>query len=278
MRGDAARIHAHGAAFIVGRRPAGGADAGPCRPANWGADIAVARRSASACRWAAAARTPPTWRRRDEFKRSLPGRLVGVSVDAHGRRPTAWRMQTREQHIRREKATSNICTAQVLLAVIAEHVRGLPRAEPARIAQRAARPPRSSPGGGPVGVTVRTEAAFDTLCLDTGAATAGPAAARAARHEPAPLPRMGDTAIGISLDETTTRDDLRARGPRSRRRAQASPDVDAPRRRHRDDDPGRACAHQPYLTHPVFNTHHSETEMLRYLRGLADKDLALDRR
>ncbi len=103
-------------------------------PGEFGADIAVGTPSASACRWASAARTPATWRSAPGLERQLPGRLVGVSVDADGRPAYRLALQTREQHIRREKATCNICTAQVLLAVIAGDVRRLPR--PGRAAAR----------------------------------------------------------------------------------------------------------------------------------------------
>jgi glycine dehydrogenase len=112
-----ARAHAAGALVVVATDLLALTLLTP--PGELGADIAVGSASASACRWATAGRTPPSWPPRDEHKRIMPGRLVGVSRDAPGQPGYAAALQTREQHIRREKATSNICTAQVLLAVMA---------------------------------------------------------------------------------------------------------------------------------------------------------------
>jgi len=214
---------------------------------------------------------------RDEFKRSMPGRLVGVSVDVHGNPAYRLALQTREQHIRREKATSNICTAQVLLAVMASMYAvyhgplGLKR-----IAQRVASYTAILDAGlKAMGCRVVTPQAFDTITVDTGNAT--DAIIARALADGANLRRLSDTQVGIALDETTTRDDIAALwrwfAPAgtvlpavAALEAGIEPLIPAPLRRTSD-----------FLTHPVFHRHHSETEMLRYLRSLADKDLALDR-
>ena len=213
---------------------------------------------------------------RDEFKRSMPGRLVGVTVDADGNPAYRLALQTREQHIRREKATSNICTAQVLLAVIAAMYAvyhgpaGLTRDRAARAPARRA---TLKAGLERAGFTVPTAAFFDTITVATGARTAeiharGVAAGVNFRH-------VSDTVIGLSVDETTTPADVAARGARLRRRPRrASPR--STRRQPRLCRPGLART-SAFLTHPTFNRYHCETEMLRYLRRLADRDIALDR-
>ena len=214
---------------------------------------------------------------RDDFKRSMPGRLVGVSVDSHGQPAYRLALQTREQHIRREKATSNICTAQVLLAVIASMYavyhgpKGLER-----IARRVASYTAIlSQGLQELGHKVLTLHAFDTLTVETGAATddiIGRALAAGAN-----LRKVSPQHVGIALDETTTRDDLLALWSWFAAPGQALPDITRHEKGIESLIPEGLRRTSAYLTHPVFNSHHSETEMLRYLRSLADKDLALDR-
>ncbi|RYY98984.1 MAG: glycine dehydrogenase, partial [Comamonadaceae bacterium] len=213
---------------------------------------------------------------RDAYKRSLPGRLVGVSVDVHGAPAYRLALQTREQHIRREKATSNICTAQVLPAVVASMYAvyhgpdGL-----ARIAERVARFTGILAAGlAEIGFTAREAATFDTLSFHTGAATEA-LAARARAHG-ANLRVYWQEWICVSLDETTTRADIELLW-----RIFAGDDAGLPSFQAHEG----AAARIPqalrrtsgFLTHPVFNTHKSETAMLRYIRSLSDKDLALDR-
>ena len=217
---------------------------------------------------------------RDEFKRSMPGRLVGVSVDTHGAPAYRLSLQTREQHIRREKATSNICTAQVLPAVVASMYAvyhgpdGL-----RRIAQRVASLTAVlAQGLKALGWNLRHDCAFDTLTVETGGKTAaliGDAAGRGMN-----LRRAAADAIGITLDETTTRDDVKALWEvfaEVTAQGQTLPDFAAYEAGVALMLPAELRRSSEFLTHPVFNTHHSETAMLRYLRMLADKDLALDR-
>lgn len=214
---------------------------------------------------------------RDEFKRQLPGRLVGASVDSHGNPGYRLALQTREQHIRREKATSNICTAQVLLAVIASMYavyhgpQGLKR-----IAQRVATYTAILADGlKALGHSVLTVHAFDTLTVETGDATE--AILARARADGANLRRVSPTHVGIALDETHTRDDIAAVWSWFATDGQALPEVVAFERGIETLIPEALRRSSPFLTHAVFNTHHSETEMLRYIRSLSDKDLALDR-
>ena len=213
---------------------------------------------------------------RDEFKRSMPGRLVGVSIDAHGAPAYRLALQTREQHIRREKATSNICTAQVLPAVVASMYAvyhgplGLKR-----IARRVASYTAILAAGlKDLGRTLPNESAFDTITVDTGERS--DAILQAARAAGLNLRRAAARSIGITLDETTTRGDivtlwqLFADG-------RALPGFAPFEKGVASLIPPALQRASTFLTHPVFNRYHSETEMLRYIRSLSDKDLALDR-
>ncbi|MGK6306920.1 aminomethyl-transferring glycine dehydrogenase [Variovorax sp. DT-64] len=214
---------------------------------------------------------------RDEFKRSLPGRLVGVSVDTHGRPAYRLALQTREQHIRREKATSNICTAQVLPAVVASMYAvyhgpdGL-----TRIAQRvAALTAILAQGLEQMGRELANATAFDTLTVLTGDDT--PKILDKAQAASVNLRQGLQQHLGISLDETSTRADIETlwalfvpTGTPMPRFEELSATVGA----RIPQDLRRSSA---FLAHPVFNTHKSETAMLRYIRSLSDKDLALDR-
>jgi len=214
---------------------------------------------------------------RDEYKRSMPGRLVGVSIDAHGAPAYRLALQTREQHIRREKATSNICTAQVLLAVMASMYAVYHGPEGlTRIARRVARYTAIlSAGLQQMGVKVLTPHAFDTMAVETGERTE--AVLAAARAERANLRRLSDRVVGIALDETTTRTDLAALWRWLAPAGATLPTVEALADSVDSLIPAHLQRQSAFLSHPVFHRHHSETAMLRYLRSLADKDLALDR-
>ncbi len=214
---------------------------------------------------------------RDEFKRSLPGRLVGVSVDVHGNPAYRLALQTREQHIRREKATSNICTAQVLPAVVASMYavyhgpQGL-----TRIANRVASYTAVLAAGLAQLGYQRTHAnAFDTISFKTDGATQS--IASKARQMGRNLRVAWQDYISISLDETTTRDDIVALWTIFAKDGQALPSFEGFEKGIEPLIPAELRRSSAFLTHPVFNTHHSETGMLRYIRMLSDKDLALDR-
>jgi glycine dehydrogenase len=209
---------------------------------------------------------------RDALKRALPGRIVGLSIDSRGEPAYRLALQTREQHIRREKATSNICTAQVLLAVIAsmyavyhgpEGLTHIARTVHRRAAVLAA-------GLRKLGFAPQSEAFFDTVTVDAGAKQ-GEIVARALT-EKINL-RLGARTLGIALDETTTPDDVeavwRAFGGKL-----AYAEIEAGTR---DALPAELKRSSAFLTHPVFHAHRSETELLRYMRKLSDRDLALDR-
>src|SRR6056297_185545 len=212
---------------------------------------------------------------RDSMKRAVPGRIVGVTVDSHGDRAFRLALQTREQHIRREKATSNVCTAQALLAVIASFYgvfhgpRGL-RAIAERI-HRAAH--RLASGLEAAGYAVAPEAFFDTITVECGALRG--AILSAAEAEGINLRPVGATRLGIALDEAcgpeTLRGVWRAFGlsPDAIAAAEAAPEGDR--------IPDALLRRLDYMTHPVFHMNRAETEMMRYMRRLSDRDLALDR-
>ncbi len=212
---------------------------------------------------------------RDAHRRLLPGRLVGASIDVAGRPALRLALQTREQHIRREKATSNICTAQVLLAVMAAMYATYHGPDGLRrIARRVHRLTTILADGLRAGgYHLASDAFFDTITVRTpGQADAVTAEARSRRIN---VRRIDADSVAMTLDETTTVEIVAALweafGVRS------GLDVHVLDRETRDAIPDPLVRTSGYLTHPVFNRHHSETEMLRYLRRLADKDYALDR-
>lgn len=213
---------------------------------------------------------------KDEYKRSVPGRIIGVSVDSAGNPALRMALQTREQHIRREKANSNICTSQALLANMAGFYAvyhgpvGLKR-----IADRIHRLTAIfAEGLKRVGVSVQTRHFFDTVVIDLGAKThAAYEAALAAGYN---LRHVSSSQLGVSFGETASRDDVKALWTALVGDAAKALDVDL-----LDQDRVTRLAPEllrqdAILSHPVFNAHHTETEMLRFLKKLQNKDLALD--
>ena len=206
---------------------------------------------------------------RDAHKRAMPGRIVGVSIDSHGHKAYRLSLQTREQHIRREKATSNVCTAQALLAVMASFYAVFHGPEGLRaIAQdvhlKAARLAASLRAGGYV---PEAAAFFDTLTLPVGDRQSRIMAAAVARG--INLRDVGRDRIGISVDETTTEAHLAA--------VCAAFDVPLAAPVTAPAIPEAMLRTTPYLTHPIFHMNRAESEMMRYMRRLSDRDLALDR-
>jgi len=244
-------------------------------PGEWGADVVVGNSQRFGVPLGFGGPHAGYMATRDEFKRSMPGRLVGVTVDQQGNTAYRLALQTREQHIRREKATSNICTAQVLLAVIASMYavyhgpQGLKN-----IANRVHRYTAVLADYlRTLGYTLTNESFFDTLTIRTDRAEALHAAAVANGIN---LRKIDAQHVGVSLDETTGRDTLAALWNVFGQGKEA-PDFAAVEAGVEQAFPESLARTSDYLTHPVFNRYHSETEMLRYLRSLADKDLALDR-
>ena len=240
-------------------------------PGEWGADMVVGNTQRFGVPFGFGGPHAAFLACKDGFKRSMPGRLVGVSVDAQGSAAYRLTLQTREQHIRREKATSNICTAQVLLAVMASMYAVYHGPEGLkRIARRVHRMTAILAAGLRAAGLAVNASFFDTITVRGVDATRIHAAARAARIN---LRELGADAVGITLDETVTRADLAALWALFGVRAE----VEALDATVADALPAGLARASAFLTHPVFNTHHAEHEMLRYLRSLADKDLALDR-
>jgi len=280
MRPFAEQAHAAGALFCVA------ADLLALTlleaPGAWGADIVVGNSQRFGVPFGFGGPHAAFMGCKDAFKRSMPGRLVGVSVDSQGKPAYRLTLQTREQHIRREKATSNICTAQVLLAVMASMYAvyhgpdGL-----ARIAQRVHRLTAIfAEGLKRAGLKVNGTF-FDTLAVAGVDAAAVLAAARARginlrEFSPRDVGEHAAQIVGVAFDETTTRADVETLWDVFGVQENVD-DLDAAVAAGETAIPAAVRRKTPYLTHPVFNAHHSEHEMLRYLRSLADKDLAMDR-
>ena len=208
---------------------------------------------------------------KDAYKRNMPGRIVGVSVDSHGTKAYRLSLQTREQHIRREKATSNVCTAQALLAVMASFYGVFHGPEGLKaIAQRIHRKTvRLAKGLEEAGFEVEPKAFFDTITVEVGSLQR--AVLKSAVDEGINLRPVGTTKVGISLDEATRRPVIervwRAFGI-ERKDDDLTPEYRVPDALHRQSG---------FMDHPVFHMNRAETEMMRYMRRLSDRDLALDR-
>src|SRR5437667_2482315 len=242
-------------------------------PGEFGADVAVGNTQRFGVPLGFGGPHAAYFATRDQFKRHMPGRLVGVSHDAEGRPAYRLALQTREQHIRRDKATSNICTAQVLLAVIASMYavyhgpKGL-RAIAERVHKLTS---QFANGLRALGLQISYADFFDTVCVEVESSAA---ILEHAEKAGCNLRALGPGAVGISFDETTTPRDIELlmsifRGTHVRDVADA--DLGEPPSRI----PQSAIRSSQFLTHPIFNTHDTETEMLRYLKKLESRDLSL---
>src|SRR5213080_191177 len=250
-------------------------------PGEFGADVAVGNTQRFGVPLGFGGPHAAYFATRDQYKRYMPGRLVGVSHDAEGRPAYRLALQTREQHIRRDKATSNICTAQVLLAVIAAmyavyHGPNGLRAIAQRVHDFAS---KLAQGLRQLGFKIAHENFFDTIRLELGHGSSRDLVERAARAG-CNLRAVTDHAISIALDETTTDSDIKTlmsifRGTAVRDYADENLDSSSFRIPLSQSGIGPAIRNSPFLTHPVFNTYQSETEMLRYLRRLESRDLSL---
>jgi glycine dehydrogenase len=239
-------------------------------PGEWGADIAVGNSQRFGVPLGFGGPHAAFFATRDAHKRLMPGRLIGVSRDREGRAALRMALQTREQHIRREKATSNVCTAQVLLAVMAsmyavyhgpEGIRAIAERVHGRTARLAAAL-RSR------GFTLASDTFFDTIVVDTDVATATGIHA-AARKRGINLRAVSPKRIGVALDETVSEPDLQALLDVFGATEASVPPAGL------SDLPAAHARTSPYLRHPVFHAHRSETEMLRYIRRLEARDLSL---
>ncbi len=271
----AERAHAADALVTVAADPLALALLAP--PADWGADIAVGSTQRFGVPMGYGGPHAAYFATRDEFKRQIPGRIIGVSRDAEGRPALRMALQTREQHIRREKATSNVCTAQVLLAVMASMYAVWHGPEGIlRIANRVHDMASGlAEGLRRLGHEIAHDVFFDTLRVELGAGGAEEVV-RQALAKRINLRRIDDSAVGISLGEDARLDDiddlLAAFNGGKKADFTAADLVSAAA----SSAYGEPFARQSeFLTHPVFNTYHSETEMLRYMRKLESRDLSL---
>ncbi|MBV8466541.1 MAG: glycine dehydrogenase (aminomethyl-transferring), partial [Burkholderiales bacterium] len=245
-------------------------------PASLGADIALGSAQRFGVPMGFGGPHAAFFATKDEYKRSVPGRIIGVSVDSAGNPALRMALQTREQHIRREKANSNICTSQVLLANIASLYAvyhgpvGLKR-----IANRIHRLTAIfAEGLKRVGVSVQTRRFFDTVVVDMGSkAHAAFEAAQAAGYN---LRHVSSSQLGVSFSERATRDDVKALWTALVGDAARGLDVELLDQERVCRLPEAVLRTDDILTHPVFNAHHTETEMLRFIKKLQNKDLALD--
>lgn len=246
-------------------------------PGEWGADIVVGNSQRFGVPMGYGGPHAAFFATRDTYKRSIPGRIIGVSVDTQGKPALRMALQTREQHIRRDKATSNICTAQVLLAIIAALYACYHGPDGIKtIARRVHRKTRIvAEGLEKLGYKIVNPAHFDTLCVHTpGVAWRLAAKARESRVN---LRVIDSDHLGISLDETTRRINIETLWQVFDTKALNKLSITGLDDVVQTSIPEQLQRQSEFLTHPVFNMYHSETEMLRYLKRLASKDIALDR-
>jgi glycine dehydrogenase len=245
-------------------------------PGEFGADIAVGNTQRFGVPLGYGGPHAAYFATRDAYKRNMPGRLVGVTKDSRGKPALRLSLQTREQHIRREKATSNICTAQVLLAVMAGMYAVYHGPAGLRnIAQRIHRRTVAlAEGLRELGWKVGPESFFDTLRVQAGRTQARILKAALARG--INLRPLDNGALGISLDETATVDDLKDLCAVFSAKGGPSVDIEKLAGTAQPSFGEKFARKSTFLTHPVFSRYHSETEMLRYIHRLQNRDLSLD--
>ncbi len=244
-------------------------------PGEWGADVVYGNSQRFGVPLGYGGPHAAFFAAREDFKREMPGRIIGVSIDAQGNRALRMALQTREQHIRRDKATSNICTAQVLLAVMAsmyavyhgpeglKHIAEQVHLNTVRLSEVLTQ----------LGYSVSNKMYFDTLHIDAGELTTK--IRQQAESQKINLRYTDNNKIVLSLDETTDADEMsRLLSLFSSVKGKAAPSWSS--RTNGIIADSSFSRTSPILTHPVFNQHHSETEMLRYITGLENKDLSLN--
>jgi glycine dehydrogenase len=269
------RTHAEGALVVAAADLLSLALLAP--PGEWGADVAVGNTQRFGVPLGYGGPHAAYFATRNEFVRKMPGRLIGVSKDAHGKPALRMALQTREQHIRREKATSNICTAQVLLAVVAgmyaayhgpNGIRAIADRVHSLTAALAAALKRQ-------GLKLRHESFFDTVCVHGSAEQVTEWFSRAEDRD-MNFRRVDSTTIGIALDETRRPADVAdILGVFAHDQHAHFSSGDGGTTRHHEAIPNSLQRTTPFLAHPVFSRYHSETEMLRYLKSLENRDFSL---
>ena len=265
-----AKLHEHKALAIVAADPL--ALALLKSPGEMGADIAIGSTQRFGVPMGYGGPHAAYMATRDAYKRAMPGRIIGVSVDSRGNKAYRLSLQTREQHIRREKANSNVCTAQALLAVMASmygvyHGPDGIKAIAQSVHRKTA---RLAKGLETLGFTVEPEVFFDTITVNVGAMQG--VVMNAAVDQGVNLRKIGDDRVGISLDEQTRPETIeavwRAFGGDMKDDSEKNREYRLPEANLRDSE---------YMTHPIFHLNRAEAEITRYMRRLADRDLALDR-
>lgn len=247
-------------------------------PGEWGADVVVGSAQRFGVPMGFGGPHAAFFACREEFKRTIPGRIIGVSVDAQGNPALRMALQTREQHIRRDKATSNICTAQALLAIMAsmyavyhgpEGIRGIASKVHASAAALAGELKK-------LGCQLENDAYFDTIKVTLPAGVSEGTLQELAVEEKMNFRYVSSTSVCISIDETTSIDDINdiinvfAKASGKNATALTESDINAVQAQT-----GRFARESAYLQHPVFNSYHSESEMMRYIKRLENKDLSL---
>lgn len=246
-------------------------------PGTWGADIVVGSTQRFGVPMSYGGPHAAFLATRDEYKRALPGRIIGVSVDSRGKTALRMALQTREQHIRRDKATSNICTAQVLLAILSalyacyHGPKGIDN-----IAKRIHKQTVIAVTGlRQLGFKIVNDTFYDTFVINVPGQARRIAAK--ARESKINLRIIDSDNLGVSLDETTRSINVKTLWTVFQTRALEKLDFNAIEKEAMSHLPDALMRQEAYLEHPVFNSHHSETKMMRYLQRLSSKDIALDR-